>query len=41
VFQRNGDPMEHLAPEHRGLLGAMTPERAREIKSILVRLLSK
>ncbi len=41
VFQRNGDPMAHLAPEHRGMLGAMTPERAREIRSILVRLLSR
>ncbi|HET9864128.1 MAG TPA: cupin-like domain-containing protein [Steroidobacteraceae bacterium] len=41
VFQRNGDPMAHLPPEHRGMLGPMTPERAREIKSILVRLLGR
>lgn len=41
VFQRNGDPMAHLAPEHRGMLGAMTPEKAREIRSILVRMLSR
>ena len=41
VFQRNGEPMAHLAPEHRGMLGDMTAERAREIRSILVRLLSK
>jgi hypothetical protein len=41
VFLRNGDPMAHLAAEHRGMLGPMTPERAREIKSILIRLLSK
>jgi hypothetical protein len=41
VFLRNGDPMAHLAPEHRGMLGSMTPERAREIKSILIKLLSK
>jgi hypothetical protein len=41
VFQRSGDPMAHLAPENRGLLGAMTPEHAREIKSILVRVLSR
>jgi hypothetical protein len=39
VFQRNGDPMAHLAPENRGMLGAMSPERAREIKSLLVRIL--
>jgi hypothetical protein len=41
VFQRNGDPMAHLAPEHRGTLGAMTPERAREIKALLVRILGQ
>jgi hypothetical protein len=41
VFRRNGDPMAHLPPEHRGMLGPMTPERAREIKAILVRLLGK
>jgi hypothetical protein len=41
VFERNGEPMAHLAPEHRGMLGAMTPERAREIRTILVRLLSR
>jgi hypothetical protein len=41
VFQRSGDPMAHLPPEHRGMLGPMTPERAREIKAILVKLLSK
>jgi cupin-like protein len=41
VFQRSGDPMEHLGNENRGLFGPMTPERAREIKAILVRLLSR
>jgi hypothetical protein len=41
VFQKNGDPMVHLAPEHRGMLSAITPERAREIRSILLRNLSK
>jgi hypothetical protein len=41
VFQRNGDPMAHLAPEHRGLFGTMTAERAKEIKAILVRILGK
>jgi hypothetical protein len=39
VFQRNGDPMDHLAPEHRGMFGAMTPEQAQEIKSVLARIL--
>lgn len=41
VFQKNGEPMAHLAPEHRGMLSALTPERAREIRSILLRSLSK
>lgn len=41
VFQRNGDPMAHLAPEHRGMFGAMTPEHAKEIKAILVKILSR
>lgn len=41
VFQRNGDPMAHLPADNRGLFGAMTPERAREIKAILVRVLGK
>lgn len=41
VFQRHGDPMAHLAPEHRGMLGPMTAERVREIRSILARALGK
>ena len=41
VFQRNGDPMAHLVPGNCGLLGAMTPEHAREIRSILVKILGK
>jgi hypothetical protein len=41
VFQRNGEPMAHLAPENRGMFGTMTAERAREIKSILVKILGR
>ncbi|MFO7305820.1 MAG: cupin-like domain-containing protein [Gammaproteobacteria bacterium] len=41
VFQKNGDALVHLAPEHRGILGPITPERAREIRAILVRALSR
>jgi hypothetical protein len=41
IFQKKGDPLSHLAPEHRGLLGPMTPERAREMKAILLRILSR
>lgn len=41
VFRRAGEPHGHLPPEHRGLLGPLTPERAREIRSILSKLLSR
>ncbi len=41
VFQTSGDALEHLKPEARGLLGPMTPERAREIKAVLLRILSR
>lgn len=41
VFERNGDPMAHLGSDNRGMFGPMTPEKAREIKSILVRVLGK
>ncbi len=41
IFQKNGDPLAHLAQEHRGLLGPMTPERARQIREILTKLLSR
>lgn len=41
VFRKNGDPMAHLAPEHRGMLGPMTPERAAQIRATLARLLSR
>jgi Cupin-like domain len=41
IFQKNGDPLAHLAPEHRGMLGALTPERARQITETLSRLLRR
>lgn len=41
VFGQQGEPMAYLAPEHRGLLGPLNATRAREIKAILVKLLSR
>ncbi|HEU4603624.1 MAG TPA: cupin-like domain-containing protein [Steroidobacteraceae bacterium] len=41
VFQTTGDPMAHLAPEHRGLLGPSSKERTAAIRAILVRALSR
>lgn len=41
VFQENGAPMEHVPEQYRGMMGAMTPERARQIRADLVRLLSQ
>ena len=39
VFRVEGEPMAHLAPEHRGMLGPMDPERIRQIRLILARSL--
>lgn len=35
VFGVNGDPLSHLAPADRGSLGALTPERVRQIRQML------
>lgn len=37
VFQTNGNPVEHLAPEHRGMLGEMTPQLAAYMREWLAR----
>jgi hypothetical protein len=39
VFQTNGDPVPHLAPKNRGLLGTMTPQLANSIKGWLLNAL--
>ena len=39
VFQTNGDPLAHLAPGVRGLMGVPGPERLRQMKAILLRSL--
>jgi Cupin-like domain len=41
VFQTNGDPLAHLAPGARGLMGAPGPERWRQMKAILLRSLGR
>ena len=41
VFERNGDPVAHLAPEHRGILGAPTPALRRRIRDFLLRGLGR
>jgi hypothetical protein len=41
VFGTSGDPLAHLAPALRGLMGAPDPEQKRRIKAILLRSLAK
>jgi hypothetical protein len=40
VFQTTGDPLGHLAPEHRGLMGAHGEQALRMVRTLLVRSLS-
>jgi len=39
VFQVDGDPVPHVAPEHRGVLGKMTPELYKKIKTYVLSML--
>ncbi len=39
VFHRNGDPMAHMAPEHRSITGPLTPRLAQYIRGWLLRCL--
>jgi hypothetical protein len=41
VFQTKGEPVPHLAPEHRGVLGKMTPQLAAYIKGWLIKALQR
>jgi hypothetical protein len=41
VFQTNGEPAAHLAPEHRGMLGNMTPQLANDIRAWLLKGLQR
>jgi hypothetical protein len=39
VFQVDGDPVPHVAQEHRGVLGRMTPELYKKIKAYVLSML--
>jgi hypothetical protein len=41
VFRPDGDPAAHLPPEHRGILGAPTPELRERIRHFLLRGLTR
>jgi len=41
VFQIEGPPAEHLAPERRGILGDMSPEEVRSVRTALSRALTR
>jgi hypothetical protein len=41
VFQTDGDPLAHLAPNMRGLMGVSGPEQFRQMKAILLRSLGR
>ena len=40
VFQTSGDPLEHLAPDSRGLMGARGEQALRMVRTLLLRSLS-
>jgi hypothetical protein len=40
VFQTSGDPLGHLPPEHRGLMGARGEQALRTVRTLLLRSLS-
>ncbi|MDR3527577.1 MAG: cupin-like domain-containing protein [Rhizomicrobium sp.] len=41
VFRGQGHPVEHLAPQHRGIMSTPTPQLAKYIKAWLLRALSR
>ena len=41
VFQTDGDPLAHMAPDVRGLMGVPDPERTRRMKAILLQSLGR
>ncbi|WP_264943364.1 cupin-like domain-containing protein [Sphingomonas canadensis] len=41
VFRKHGDPAEHLAPEHRGVLGTPTPRLRDYVRQYLLRGLQR
>ena len=41
VFALDGDPADHLPPDRRGVLGAMTPELAQSLRAFLAKRLQR
>lgn len=41
VFQTGGEPAAHLAPEHRGMLGRLTPPIVQRLKALLLKTLQR
>jgi hypothetical protein len=41
VFREEGDPVAHLAPEHRGILASPTPQLRQRIRQFLMRSLGR
>jgi hypothetical protein len=41
VFQTSGDPVPHLPPDRRGMLGSLSPELQSHIRTQLIRSLTK
>lgn len=41
VFQTEGPPVDYLAPERRGILGDMSPEEVRSVRTALSRALTR
>jgi Cupin-like domain len=41
IFQTSGDPLAHLAPNFRGVMGSHTPEQFKKIKAALARSLAQ
>ena len=41
IFSRNGDPVEHLPEQARGILGRRTPELVARVKKLLIDALGR
>jgi hypothetical protein len=41
IFGDNGDPVDHLPEQARGMLGKRTPELVAQVKKLLVEVLNR
>jgi hypothetical protein len=41
IFETGGDPVAHLPPEHRGILGRLTPQLANYVRTWLQRAMTR